>query len=347
MRHVLSNRGNIVSNFDLPRQHKETSLTKDTERIFVSALLAGLLLAPGVAAQAQTKKGGEVTTADAVKIHYIEAGQAKTTGRIRVGGPPPKAGDIPKGDVVISDIRQQPAILFVPGWTMPGWIWEKQIAHFSKTHRVVAMDPRGQGESSKPTEGYFPAARARDIKAVVDRLKLAPVVLVGWSMGVTEVVAYVDKFGTQDLAGIVLVDGIAGGDPDPKMLAALMGFAGNFLKEREKFSDGFVRSMYKKPQDEKYIARVIAASKQTPTSAATALFVGAFTTDNRAALGKIDKPTLICTAPGRPWDALHDDMQKRIAGARLEKFAGAGHALFVDEADKFNALLDDFLKALK
>jgi pimeloyl-ACP methyl ester carboxylesterase len=40
-------------------------------------------------------------------------------------------------------------------------------------------------------------------------------------------------------------------------------------------------------------------------------------------------------------------MQKRIAGARLEKFAGAGHALFVDEADKFNALLDDFLKALK
>jgi pimeloyl-ACP methyl ester carboxylesterase len=50
---------------------------------------------------------------------------------------------------------------------MPAWIWEHQIAHFAKTHRVVAMDPRGQGESSKPRDGYFPAARARDIKAVI------------------------------------------------------------------------------------------------------------------------------------------------------------------------------------
>src|SRR3989304_3120188 len=129
-------------------------------------------------------KDGFVTTPDGVKIHYVEAG----TGQ---------------------------AILFVPGWTMPAWIWEKQIAHFSKTHRVVAMDPRSQGESQQTTEGHYPAARARDIKAVVDRLKLAPVVLVGWSMGVTEIASYVDQFGTADLAGLVLVDGIAGSDPEP------------------------------------------------------------------------------------------------------------------------------------
>ena len=65
----------------------------------------------------------------------------------------------------------------------------------------MAIDPRSQGESSQTGEGLYPAARARDIKAVVDQLKLAPVVLVGWSMGAAEVAAYVDQFGTDTLAG--------------------------------------------------------------------------------------------------------------------------------------------------
>lgn len=285
----------------------------------LAALLAVLLLPLLVTAQSEKTRSGFVTTADRVKIHYLE------------GGPKQAAA---------------PAILFVPGWTMPAWIWENQIAHFSKTHRVVAIDPRGQGESSKPTEGYFPAARARDIKAVVDKLKLAPVVLVGWSMGVGEVVAYVDQFGTIDIAGIALVDGIAGADSNPQMMSAMMGFAGNFQKEREKFTEGFVRNMYKKQQTERYIQKVIAASKQTPTSVGAALFLGMISTDNRAAFAKIDKPALICIAPGGPWDVVYEEMQRRIPGSRLEKFDGAGHALFVDSADKFNALLGEFLASL-
>jgi pimeloyl-ACP methyl ester carboxylesterase len=39
-------------------------------------------------------------------------------------------------------------------------------------------------------------------------------------------------------------------------------------------------------------------------------------------------------------------MQKQIAGSRLERFESAGHALFVDEADRFNAVLDEFLNGL-
>jgi predicted alpha/beta hydrolase family esterase len=47
---------------------------------------------------------------------------------------------------------------------------------------------------------------------VVDQLHLSPVVLVGWSMAVTGIASYVDQFGTSNVAGFVLVDGLAGSE---------------------------------------------------------------------------------------------------------------------------------------
>jgi len=131
------------------------------------------LLAPlgvGQRVKPLAPKAGFVRTLDGTKIHYIEAGRGGT------------------------------ALLFVPGWTVPAWIWEKQIAHFAATHRTVAMDPRGKASLRRHPKAYIRRS-ARDIKAVVDELKLAPVVLVGYSMGAAEVAAYVDQFGTDTLSG--------------------------------------------------------------------------------------------------------------------------------------------------
>ena len=222
-----------------------------------------LFLAPFAAqgSNEPARAGGFITTPDGIKIHYLEAR-------------PPAASS--KG----------PTLLFVPGWTMPAWIWEQQIAHFAKTHRVVAMDPRSQGESSQTSEGHYPAARARDIKAVVDQLQLAPVVLVGWSMGVTEAAAYVDQFGTDTLAGLVLVDGWAGADYDPKVTPQMWQWAAGFQKNRQAQTEAFIHSMFKKPQSEEYLKRVTQASLRTPTNSAVALFVGASPATTAPRLGR-------------------------------------------------------------
>jgi microsomal epoxide hydrolase len=233
-----------------------------------------------------------------------------------------------------------PAILFVPGWTMSAEIWEKQFAHFAKARRVVAMDPRGQGESDKATEGLYPAARARDIKAVVDRLKLAPVVLVGWSMATMEVASFIEQFGTADLAAVAFVDGSAGATFDASTISMFMKFVGGLQANRAAMNAGFVRSMYKTPQSEAYLNRVAEIALKTPTSAAVALFVGTFNSDFRGVLPKIDKPALVAVAPGSPWDAAYAEMAKAIPNCRIVRFDGAGHALFVDQAEKFNAELE-------
>jgi microsomal epoxide hydrolase len=277
----------------------------------VAAMLAVIGTSRGVAAV--EAKRAFVTAPDGVRIHVVQAG----------------AGEAP-------------AVLLVPGWTMPAEIFRPQIEHLAGQFRVVAMDPRCQGESGQTGEGLYPAARARDIKAVVDELKLAPVVLVGWSMGVAEALAFVEQFGASTLAGLVLVDGIAGADWDPVVSPAMVRWIGSFQRERAKTTDGFVRSMYRKPQDEAYVKRIIEQSLRMPTSAAVALFVGTMTSDYRPVLAKLDRPTLLAVAPG-PFTARYQEMARAIPGVRIEVFEDAGHALFVDDAERFNALLDSFL----
>ena len=114
------------------------------------ASLTVLIVFVVLAASAQTApKSRFFTTSDGVRIHYLEAGKG-------------------------------PAIVFIPGWQMPGWIWEKQMAHFSAKYRVIAVDPRSQGESDKPADGNYPERRARDYKELVDHLNWRPPC---WSAG--------------------------------------------------------------------------------------------------------------------------------------------------------------------
>jgi non-heme chloroperoxidase len=292
---------------------------------------------------------GFVTVADGVQIHYLEAGKSSAASSAPSGGAAPAAGatrtaSTDKAVPYTPPGREPVTLLFIPGWTMTADIWRAQIEFFAKNYRVVAMDPRGQGDSTKVQEGLYPAGRARDIHAVIEQLHLKPVVLIGWSMGVEESIAYVTQFGTTGIAGFVMVDGIAGG-MDPDFAKTIMQMATRMNLNRRTEAAEFVKSMYLKPQSVDYIIQVTADSMKTPTASAIALIVSAFGMDYRPALGEIDRPTLI-VASKSPFLRLLQDMQQQIKGARLEVFDDAGHALFVDDAARFNALVLDFIQQL-
>jgi non-heme chloroperoxidase len=321
---------------------RSISPSSDGTPLFVLAALLLTLTALAPTIDAVTTKSGFVTTADGVKIHYLEAGTPTLNGEPKV-----VISDRPMGE---ADLKwsSAPSILFIPGWTMPAWIWQKQIDYFSKNYRVVAMDPRSQGESTLTSEGLYPASRARDIKAVVDQLHLAPVVLVGWSMAVTELAAYVDQFGTNGIAGLVFVDdnfgGLAPGEGNADLL-----FIAQILANRQKNTDAFVHNLcFKKPQPADYLNRVTAACMHTPTSDAVALLVGKYAADYRAAAAKIDRPALFCYADSRYMPATaQQQIQQSVKGSRLEVFHGDGHALFVDDPEHFNSVLQNFLNSME
>lgn len=164
-------------------------------------------------------------------------------------------------------------------------------------------------------------------------------------MGAAEVAAYVDQFGTNTLAGIVFVDGWAGRDYDPNALPNMFQWVPGFRKDRRKWTEDLLHSsyMFNKPQPEDYLNRVTEAILKTPTNSGMAIWLGYIASDFRPALAKIDKPTLMIATAGGPCGSVCEDMQKRIRGSRLEIMEDVGHALMVDEPERFNSLLEDFV----
>jgi non-heme chloroperoxidase len=271
-----------------------------------------MLLAPPVLHAAATVKDGSFLTSDGVKIHYIESGSG-------------------------------PTLLFVPGWTMPAEIWQPQIDHFSKAYHVVAVDPRSQGASDKPAEGNYPGRRAQDYKELIDHLGGSPVVMVGWSLAVREALTYVEMFGTTQLRGLVLVDSNLYAVFSQEERDRRYTMLHSFQVDRKLFAHDFVRSMYHKPHSEEYLETVTTDSLKTPTNSAVALLAeAAVKNDFRPLLPKIKIPLLaVMTENNR---AAMQLIVSSVPGAQGEVFEDAGHCLFVDDADRFNTLLESFLK---
>jgi len=282
-------------------------------RIRLTAVLLCIIATPLVFAQAG--KSEFFKTSDGVRIHYLESGNGR-------------------------------AIVFIPGWTMPAWIWQKQIDDFSKKYHVIAVDPRSQGESDKPPYGHLPETRARDYKELVDHLSLKKPVLVGWSMACNELLKYAEQFGTDDLGGLVLVDGYLADKPNPEFFAFMTGWMNQLQQDRQKQADPFVRSMFKKPQPEDFLKRLTEASMQVPADTAVVLIYNMIAVkDYSGGFARINRPVLFAyqQTSGSSADFLKAKLGDKV---RLERFDGDGHALFVDDPEKFNKILEDYVQSL-
>src|SRR5215203_3767384 len=97
-------------------------------------------------------------------------------------------------------------VVLIHGWPLSGASWEKQTAALlAAGHRVIAYDRRGFGRSSRPATGYNYDTFAADLDAVLSKLDLKEVALVGFSMGSGEVTRYIGKYGTARVRKAVLI----------------------------------------------------------------------------------------------------------------------------------------------
>lgn len=240
-------------------------------------------------------------------------------------------------------------LVFIPGWRLTASIWNEQVATFSKDRQVIVLDPRSQGESTKTGEGDTPEQRARDLDAVLKHLKVGPAVLVGWSQGVQDVAAYVEQFGTQSLAGIVLVDstvshGAAAISQSPRFAVEQLGLFALYAEDPKNYTRGMMRAIIKRTLPQQEFDTLVADAMKTPTAIGEAMLIAdLFGVDRTSALAKFDRPTLVI-ASGASREL---DEQKSMASAlpqgRIEIMQDAAHAVFVDQPERFDRLLATFL----
>ncbi|HUF79515.1 MAG TPA: alpha/beta hydrolase [Burkholderiales bacterium] len=283
------------------------------------AVLLAMALAAMQAHPATTMKTGITSTSfltsDGVRLHVLEA--------CPPGAPAP--GSL------------SPVIGFVPGWSMPAAIWREQLLALGAKHCVAALDPRGQGESEIAPGGYTLARRAEDLREFAARYPR--LVLVGWSLGALEALEYVHRHGAAGLEALVLVDTSVGEDPQPPSAG---GFFDALKNDRRAAVEDFVRATFRSPRAPAEIAALTDAALRLPLEASLSLFPRSTPREHWRGIARaFPKPLLYVVSA--QFAAQAETLKRNRPGTRVAVFEDAGHALFVDEPGRFNALLAQFV----
>jgi pimeloyl-ACP methyl ester carboxylesterase len=251
------------------------------------------------------------------------------------------------------DADGRPVVL-LHGVSMSRQYFHTQLGPLSAKHHVVAVDLRGHGGSEKVDSGHTIPQYARDVKLFIEALALERPVLVGWSMGAFVAFDYIKQFGTGGIRGLIVVDEAASdfkwdGFPHGFIdLPALHSFMSDLQADKEAFLRHLVPEMFHSQPAPDDLEWMVSECARLPIGALSAILFDQSVQDYRDLIGAIDVPTLICW--GRH-DALlpvsgASHLLEHLPHARLVLFEDSGHCPFIEESDKFNRAVDDFVSAV-
>jgi len=299
--------------------------------LFSIVTLASILsLSHFAAAQEQVHEGERLKVSDDLTLYYETSGRGATP------------------------------IVFVPGWTMSSAVFERQRAHFANSDRFryYSYDPRGQGQSSKPTQGYTYDQHGVDLHAFLEGLGLKKVVLVGWSFGVLKVTSYLEQFGADNVRALVLIDGTpktTGKDStrdwawvgDDNWLSNNQSYTVDLLTEkREANIKEFSEWMLENPTPEQ-VRWSTAISLQTPAWIAALTNATANNANYEDALKALDPklPTLFVMGEEH-WHPVVEQWVKANRPSTHLVTMGR-HLMFWQRSVAFNSELDKFLSSIR
>lgn len=258
----------------------------------------------------------------------------------------------------VTDLGEGKPVVLIHGWPLSDAMYEYQYAALlEKGFRVIGITLRGFGLSDKPAGKYNYDVFADDIKVVLEKLKIESATIGGFSMGGATVIHYVAKFNGAHVAKL-----------------ALFGAAAPIWTRRDDFNyglwtkadvDGLIHlNNTNRPQLFENFGKIFPAN-ETSVSPGHGAWLGTIQaqaspyamaealktlrdSDLRGDLNKIKIPTLIlhgkldkiCSYE------LAEQMRALVPHATLIPFEKSGHALFIEEREKFNTELLNFIQKI-
>ena len=88
-------------------------------------------------------------------------------------------------------------VVLLHGWPETWYAWHTIMPSLAKNYTVIAPDPRGLGDSSKPTTGYDGKTVAEDTHQLVTKLGYKTIFLVGHDIGTQIAYSYASAHPTE------------------------------------------------------------------------------------------------------------------------------------------------------
>lgn len=239
------------------------------------------------------------------------------------------------------------------------YFWRHNIAPLAQGCRVIALDPRGHGESGKPNFGYTVSGLADDLNEFIEKKNLTGVVVIGVALGGFVILDHLRRHGSSRIKALGIVE------MTPRLVSQ-EGWDhptfGNFPQEAaDQFGNGvrqdtaraglrgFFQAGYVNPISAETLDEIMAETYLMPTDAIADLCDEMVKQDVRAELKNITLPTLLMyggprnnllpTGVGR-W------VHTQMPNSHYVEFADSGHNPFLEEPARFNAEVLSFVRGL-
>jgi non-heme chloroperoxidase len=255
----------------------------------------------------------------------------------------------------VIDMGQGQPVVLIHGWPLNNAMYEYQYQYLvEKGFRVIGISLRGFGKSDRPYGRYDFDVFSDDIKVVLEKLKIENAVLGGFSMGGAVTLHYVTKYNGAHISKLALFgaagpswkqrEGFPYGVSDEAAARLIQSTQTNRQQEIANFGKAF-------PGEEGGISEATSRwlesiSLDASPYATTQSIKALLTLDLRPQLANIKIPVAIFHGiKDKLCDfAFAEQLHKGIKNSYIVKFEKSGHALFIEEMDKFNTELEKFAK---
>lgn len=246
-------------------------------------------------------------------------------------------------------------VIFIHGFPFSHRMWTSQGGQteaLAGTHRIIAYDVRGHGESEVGDGHYSIEFFVDDLIALMNHLSVEKAILCGLSMGGYIALRAIERH-PERVMGLILCDTRSEADPNEgkvKRSQAIKDLEENGLKI---YAENFVKSVFapeslqSKADSVKMIQSII--ERTSPVAIRGTLLALAARTDTTAALPFIKCPTLILTGEKdllTPPSAAQS-MHEKIPNSEIHIIPKAAHMSNLENSAEFNSHLVPFVTKIQ
>lgn len=245
---------------------------------------------------------------------------------------------------------QGPAVVLIHGLAGDLSAWTAQLALLSPHFRVIAFDNRGAGRSTQVDEPVSTRDLAADTLGLMDHLGIAHAQVVGRSMG-GAIAQHMALLAPRRVDSLVLCASFAKLDPLGRRVLSNMREAlewrGSWADHARHSVQNFVSAEFfnTRPEQVATIERLLGGETRLP-ACYSRQNEACQSHDTSGELARIAQPTLVMAGGADPIcsPTATRILSQGLPHARTEMFEGASHFFLMEQPERFNRLLLDWLR---